>query len=90
MVSEYLSFKPPTQVGMRMVEGPPFFASFSGGWSFKPLGPDRTEATWRYSFSIRPAWLGRVADPDRPLVPRARQTQAPRRLRHRLRRPGLP
>ena len=63
MVSEYVSFKPPTQVGMRMVEGPPFFGAFSGGWSFKAVGPQRTEATWRYSFTIRPSWLAPVADP---------------------------
>lgn len=63
MVSEYVSFKPPTQVGMRMVDGSPFFDSFSGGWSFKPLGAERTEATWRYSFSIKPSWLRPIADP---------------------------
>jgi len=34
MVSRYISFRPPTQVGMRMVEGPWFFANFAGGWSF--------------------------------------------------------
>ena len=46
-----------------MVKGPPFFSSFGGGWSFKELGPDRTAATWRYTFSIRPSWLSAVGDP---------------------------
>ena len=44
MVSEYVSFKPPTQVGMRMVEGPWFFERMSGGWSFSELSPTRTLA----------------------------------------------
>lgn len=61
MVSEYVSFKPPTQVGMRMVEGPWFFASFGGGWSFRPA-EGGTEATWRYTFTVKPAWLAPIAD----------------------------
>jgi hypothetical protein len=63
MVSEYLSYRPPTQVGMRMVEGPRFFRTFSGGWSFATLDVHKTEATWRYSFSCRPRWLAVVAEP---------------------------
>lgn len=62
MVSEYTSFRPPTQVGMKMVSGPWFFAAFGGGWSFKPVGEDRTEATWRYTFAIRPGWLAPIGD----------------------------
>ena len=62
MVSEYVSFRPPTQVGMRMVEGPWFFESFSGGWAFTPIDADRTRATWRYTFTVRPSWLAPVAD----------------------------
>lgn len=64
MVSEYVTFRPPTQVGMKMVTGPPFFRSFSGGWNFTPAGEDgtSTRATWRYNFTIRPAWLAPVAD----------------------------
>ena len=62
MISEYVSFKAPSQVGMRMVEGPWFFASFGGGWAFKEV-PEGTEATWRYTFTIKPAWLAPIADP---------------------------
>jgi Polyketide cyclase / dehydrase and lipid transport len=62
MVSEYLSYSPPTSVGMRMVNGPWFFASFAGGWRFNPDG-EGTRAIWRYTFSIRPSWLQLVADP---------------------------
>jgi hypothetical protein len=63
MVSEYVTFRPPTHVGMRMVSGPWFFRTFSGGWNFAPGGGGTsTEATWRYNFTIRPAWLAPVAD----------------------------
>lgn len=61
MVSQYTSFRPPTQVGMKMVEGPWFFANFAGGWSFRQVG-DGTEATWRYTFTIRPKLLSPIAD----------------------------
>lgn len=62
MVSEYVSFRPPHQVGMKMVEGPWFFEQFSGGWSFQELDGDRTRATWRYTFRCRPALLRPVAE----------------------------
>ena len=61
MVSEYTSFRPPTQVGMKMIEGPWFFANFAGGWSFREVDGG-TEATWRYTFSIRPKSLSPLAD----------------------------
>lgn len=61
MVSEYVSFNPPTQVGMKMVEGPWFFSSFGGGWAFAEA-PGGTRATWRYTFTVRPGWLAPVAD----------------------------
>lgn len=64
MISEYVSFNPPSNVGMRMVSGPWFFDTFAGGWRFKPVpgDPARTEAVWRYSFATKPAWLAPVAD----------------------------
>ena len=70
MVSEYVSYNPPTNVGMKMVDGPWFFASMAGGWRFSPApgrdvghpGPAATRAVWRYSFTCRPAWLAPVAE----------------------------
>jgi hypothetical protein len=62
MISEYTSFRPPAQVGMKMVRGPWFFSAFGGGWSFKAIDQDRTEATWRYTFTIRPSWLAPIGD----------------------------
>lgn len=67
MVSEYVTFRPPDHVGMRMVEGPWFFKSFSGGWHFAPSsdgegGDSGTVATWRYNFTCRPGWLAPIGD----------------------------
>ena len=62
MVSEYTTYHPPTHVGMKMVRGPWFFGSFAGGWNFRDAESGRTEATWRYTFTIRPAFLRPVAD----------------------------
>lgn len=61
MVSEYVSYAPPSNVGMRMVTGPWFFTSLAGGWRFKPADGG-TLATWKYSFSCRPAWLAPLAE----------------------------
>lgn len=62
MVSEYTSFRAPTQVGMKMIEGPWFFATMGGGWHFADNGDGTTKATWRYVFSTKPAVLSPVAE----------------------------
>lgn len=62
MTSEYTSFRPPTQVGMKMIDGPWFFSAFGGGWSFTEVGPGATDATWRYTFTVRPPWLASIGD----------------------------
>jgi hypothetical protein len=62
MVSEYVSYHPPTNVGMTMVEGPWFFAGFGGGWRFTP-DDGGTRAVWKYTYAVRPGWLRVVAEP---------------------------
>lgn len=57
MVTSYVSWKPPSHVGMKMEQGPPIFRTFSGGWNFLDLGDGTSEVTWRYNFVCRPAWL---------------------------------
>lgn len=61
MVSEYVSYRPPTSVGMTIVDGPRFFEKFGGGWRFVPEG-DGCRAVWKYSYTIRPAWLRPVPE----------------------------
>ena len=65
MISRYVSYRPPTSVGMTMERGPWFFATFGGGWRFEPAARDGvagTLATWKYTFSTRPRWLAPLAD----------------------------
>lgn len=61
MVSEYVSFAPPSNTGMRMVTGPWFFSALAGGWRFKARDGG-TLATWKYNFSCRPSWLAPLAE----------------------------
>ena len=63
MVSEYVSYKPPSNVGMTMREGPWFFRVFGGGWRFTEERDGRTTAVWKYTFSCRPAVLRWIAEP---------------------------
>ncbi|MBE4718520.1 SRPBCC family protein [Pseudarthrobacter sp. AB1] len=61
MVSEYVSYSPPRNVGMTMESGPWFFGNFGGGWRFT-ADDGGTRAVWKYTFSCRPAWLRPVAE----------------------------
>jgi len=61
MVSKYTSFRPHTQIGMKMTEGPRFFKNFGGGWSYKEAAGG-TDVTWRYTFTIQPDWLAPLGD----------------------------
>lgn len=65
MISEYVSYRPPTSVGMVMNQGPWFFRSFAGGWRFNPEERDGTAGTlarWKYTFTTQPAWLRPLGD----------------------------
>lgn len=63
MVSRYVSYAPPTNVGMVMVDGPWFFSKLGGGWRFTPAPSGTgTLAVWKYNFSCRPIWLAPVAE----------------------------
>jgi ribosome-associated toxin RatA of RatAB toxin-antitoxin module len=62
MISEYITYKPPTHVGMKMIKGPKIFSSFSGGWNFTELPDGKTKATWRDNFVSRPKFLSKIMD----------------------------
>jgi hypothetical protein len=64
MVSEYVSYHPPTNVGMKMVTGSWFFERLGGGWRFDPVdgAPGSTRAVWKYNFTCRPKWLAPIAE----------------------------
>lgn len=62
MVSKYVSYNPPTNVGMTMLKGPWFLDTFGGGWRFTAV-EGGTRAVWKYTFSVKPSWLRKVAEP---------------------------
>lgn len=57
MVTEYLTFRRPTLVGMKMIDGPWFFDRFSGAWHFTDGGDGSCEVLYRYQFTTAPRWL---------------------------------
>ncbi|GAT72586.1 polyketide cyclase / dehydrase and lipid transport [Microbacterium sp. HM58-2] len=61
MTSRYVSYAPPTNVGMVMESGPWFFERLGGGWRFTAV-PEGTLAVWKYNFACRPAWLAPLAE----------------------------
>jgi hypothetical protein len=64
MESEYVSYNPPSNVGMKMTKGSWFFERLAAGWRFSPAeGADGgTLAVWRYNFACKPRWLAPVAE----------------------------
>ncbi|OIH95747.1 MULTISPECIES: SRPBCC family protein [unclassified Curtobacterium] len=64
MESEYVSYHPPSNVGMKMTKGSWFFERMGGGWRFTPVDgqPGSTLAVWRYNFTCRPRWLAPLAE----------------------------
>jgi hypothetical protein len=62
MVSQYVSYRPPTNVGMKMVRGSWFFEKLGGGWRFEPIDESSSRAIWKYNFSCRPRWLAPIAE----------------------------
>ena len=64
MESEYVSYNPPSNVGMKMTKGSWFFERLAGGWRFSAVdGADAgTLAVWRYNFACKPRWLAPLAE----------------------------
>jgi ribosome-associated toxin RatA of RatAB toxin-antitoxin module len=62
MVTEYLTFRRPTLVGMKMVEGPSIFRTFSGSWRFSEHPEGRVEVSFRYNFTCSPKLLAPVTE----------------------------
>lgn len=62
MVSEYVSYRPPTSVGMKVTRLPWFFEKLGGGWRFAPYEGGGTLATWKYNFSCRPRLIAPIAE----------------------------
>lgn len=63
METEYVSFRRPRVVAVKMTRGPAILASFAGSWRFQELAPGRTRVIFRYALTARPARLRRLLDP---------------------------
>lgn len=63
MEVEFVNFRPPSSVAMKMVSGPWFFRQFAGAWLFRVLESEQTAVTFRYSFQTRWPWLRPSLDP---------------------------
>ena len=62
METEYVSWKPPERVAVKMTDGPWMFGSFAGSWVYEAMAEDRTRMTFRYSMTLRWRVLGGVGD----------------------------
>jgi ribosome-associated toxin RatA of RatAB toxin-antitoxin module len=79
METEYISFKRPERIAVRMTKGPRFLKTFSGSWVFNQLSDEETEVVFKYHLKARPDWLKTVIEPILVLV-FSRDTE--RRLRY--------
>ena len=61
MITHYVSYAPPRNVGMTMEKGPWFLRTLGAGWRFEAV-EGGTLAVWKYSFQCRPAWLAPLAE----------------------------
>ncbi len=61
METEYVSFRPPERVAVKMTRGPWMFESFAGAWIYETLDARRTRVTFRYHVEARPR-LGPITD----------------------------
>lgn len=78
MKTDYVSFREPEVAAVRMVNRPPFFASFAASIRHHDLAAGRSRIEYRYSFTARPRWLRPLLHPAMQLIFRF-ETQ--RRLR---------
>jgi ribosome-associated toxin RatA of RatAB toxin-antitoxin module len=63
MISEYLTFRRPEAVAMKMIEGPVIFRRFSGAWHFKRVDDGNTTVIFKYHFVCHPTWLQWIVHP---------------------------
>ncbi|HEX9373754.1 MAG TPA: SRPBCC family protein [Roseiflexaceae bacterium] len=63
METEYVSFKPPKVVAVKMTKGPALLSAFAGSWRFQELGNGITRVIFRYHVAANPRWMGFLFDP---------------------------
>jgi hypothetical protein len=63
METEYVSFREPDVVAVKMTKGPALLANFAGSWRFRPTPDGLTRVIFRYNLAARPRWLRFALDP---------------------------
>jgi ribosome-associated toxin RatA of RatAB toxin-antitoxin module len=63
METEYVAFRPPHVVAVKMTRGPRLLESFAGTWEFDSIQGRKTRVTFRYHFRTRPRWLAWMIEP---------------------------
>ena len=63
METEYIAFKPPHTVAVKMTRGPRFLGEFAGSWRFRPAPDGCTLVTFRYRLVVAPRWLDGTLGP---------------------------
>src|SRR5262245_56866725 len=54
METEYVTFRPPRRVAVKMTRGPRILESFAGTWEFESIPDGKTRVTFRYHLRVRP------------------------------------
>ncbi|AZZ94100.1 SRPBCC family protein [Hahella sp. KA22] len=63
MTVEYVSYKRPSVVAIKMMRGPWAFAKFAGSWTFQQISPDSSKVTFKYNITGAPSWLRYIVTP---------------------------
>jgi len=53
MTAEYVVYRSPELVGVKMIDGPAIFRTFGATWRFTPEGASRSRITFQYSFTLK-------------------------------------
>jgi hypothetical protein len=59
----YVSFDPPNVAAVKMVNTPPFFATWAASIRHADLGPAASRVTYTLHFTARPRWLAWLLEP---------------------------
>src|SRR5262245_39469128 len=62
METEYVSYRRPERVAVRMTRGPWMFQAFAGSWTYTAIDASRTRVAFRYHVEGGPRLLARCAD----------------------------
>lgn len=63
MVVEYVSFKRPMVVAIKMLDGPWFISKFAGSWSFQKIDELQTIVIFKYNIVGAPNWAEKLLTP---------------------------